>query len=175
MGRSFGPGVWSVRVKRDIKSAEPVPYALNVIFLEKHLDYQFSLDNLHAVTGDPLGIHVLVDWDGKPLTGLPDGAIKVRVLRQPEGMGTILHQTQRDVQGGNTITPTGDIQTPLDAKIASFKGQSLLERITPREVAVLTLKDQGKGSTPRRSPTAPFPAGTCSRQRSTGTPSSPAT
>jgi len=60
-------------------------------------------------------------------------------------MGTILHQTQRDVQRGNTITATGDIQTPLDAKIASFKGQSLLERITPREVAVLTLKDQGRG------------------------------
>jgi hypothetical protein len=132
-------------VKRDIKSADPVPYALDVIFLEKHLDYQFSLDNLHAVTGDPLGIHVLIDWDGKPLKGLPDGAIKVRVLRQPDGIGTILHQTQRDVQRGNTITATGDIQTPLDAKIASFKGQSLLERITPREVAVLTLKDQGRG------------------------------
>ncbi|HEX3067840.1 MAG TPA: vWA domain-containing protein [Thermoanaerobaculia bacterium] len=145
MGRSFGPGVWTVRVKRDIKSAEPVPYALDVIFLEKHLDYQFSLDNLHAVTGDPLGIHVLIDWDGKPLKGLPDGAIKVRVLRQPDGIGTILHQTQRDVQRGNTITATGDIQTPVDAKIASFKGQSLLERITPREVAVLTLKDQGRG------------------------------
>ena len=145
MGRSFGPGVWSVRVKRGIKSAEPVPYALNVIFLEKHLDYQFSLDNLHAVTGDPLGIHVLIDWDGKPLAGLPDGAIRVRVLRQPEGMGTILHQTQRVVQRGNTITATGDILTPLDAKIASFNGQSLLERITPREVAVLTLKDQGRG------------------------------
>jgi len=145
MGRSFGPGKWTVRVKRDVKSAEPVPYALNVIFLEKHLDYQFSLDNIHPVTGDPLGIHVLIDWNGKPLTGLPDGAIKVRVLRQPESMGTILHQTQREVQRGTIVTATGDIQTPLDAKIASFKGSSLLERITPREVAVLTLKEQGKG------------------------------
>jgi hypothetical protein len=145
IGRAFGPGAWSVRVKRDIKSAEPVPYTLNVLFLEKHLDYQFSFDNLHAVTGDSLGIHVLVDWDGKPLTGLPEGAIRVRVLRQPEGMGTILHQTRREVQSGNTITPSGDILTPTDAKIASFKGQSLLERITPKEVAVLTLTDQGKG------------------------------
>ncbi len=145
IGRAFGPGAWSVRVKRDIKSAEPVPYTLNVLFLEKHLDYQFSLDNLHAVTGDPLGIHVLVDWDGKPLTGLPEGAIRVRVLRQPEGMGSILHRTHREVPDGPTITPTGDIQTPLEAKIASFKGQSLLERITPREVAVIPLTEQGNG------------------------------
>ena len=91
MARGFEPGAWSVRVKRDLKSADPVPYTLNVMFLEKHLDYQFSLDNLHAVTGDPLGIRVLVDWDGKPLTGLPAGAIRVRVLRQPDGMGNILH------------------------------------------------------------------------------------
>src|SRR5262249_37340648 len=145
IGRAFGPGTWTVRVRRATKETEPIPYTLNAIFLEKHLDYQFSLDNLHAVVGDPLGIHVLVDWDGKPLTGLPDGAIRVRVLRQSEGMGTVLHESRRETPSGNTITPAGDILTPLDAKIASYKGQSLLERITPKEVAVLPLKEQGKG------------------------------
>src|SRR5206468_647054 len=42
-------------------------------------------------------------------------------------------------------TPAGDIQTPLDAKIASFKGQSLLERIATKDVAVIPLKEQGRG------------------------------
>ena len=145
IGREFRTGVWTVRVKRAEKSADPVPYHLSVFASEKHLDYQFSLDNVHPVAGDALGIHVLIDWDGKPLTGLPDGAIRARVLRQPEGMGTILHNTRRETPTTNMVTPAGDILTPLDAKIASFKGQSLLERITPKEVAVIALKDQGKG------------------------------
>src|SRR5437763_119151 len=144
-GRELKPGVWTVRVKHAAKSTEPIDYALTVFFLEKHLDYQFSLDNVHPVAGDKLGIHVLVDWDGKPLTGLPDGAIRARVLRQAEGMGTILHNTRRETPTTNSVTPAGDILTPLDAKIASFKGQSLLGRITPKEVAVIPLKEQGKG------------------------------
>src|SRR5213078_5301634 len=74
-------GKWSVRVKRNAKGGEPVPYTLNVFFLERHLDYQFSFDNIHAVTGDKLGIRALVAWDGKPLTGLPDGSIRVRIQR----------------------------------------------------------------------------------------------
>ncbi|MEA2345398.1 MAG: hypothetical protein QOF63_3567 [Thermoanaerobaculia bacterium] len=144
MARGFASGAWSVRVKRDLKSGDDVPYLLNVMFLEKHLDYQFSLDNLHAVTGDSLGVKVLVDWDGKPLTGLPAGAIKVRVQRQPNGMGNVLHASQVKVPGGNTVTPTGDIQTPFDYKIAAL-GQSLIESTTPRDVAVIPLADQGKG------------------------------
>src|SRR5947207_891568 len=107
MASGFKSGAWSVQVKRDLKSADPVPYTLNVFFLEKSLDYQFSLDNLHAVTGDPLGIRVMVDWDGKPLTGLPAGAVRVRVLQQPDGMANILHAAKIKVPGGNTVTPTG--------------------------------------------------------------------
>jgi hypothetical protein len=114
------------------------------MFLEKHLDYQFSLDNLHAVTGDPLGIRVLVDWDGKPLTGLPSGAIKLRVQRQTDGMGNILHASHAKVPSGNTVTPTGDIQTPFDYKIAAI-GQSLIDSTTPKDVAVIPLVDQGRG------------------------------
>ena len=145
LDRGFEAGKWTVRVKRATKDAEPLPYALNVFFLEKHLDYQFSLDNLHGVTGDTLGIRVLVDWDGKPLTGLPKGAIRVRVQRQSAGLGTVLHEARRRTPSGNTTTPAGDILTPLDAKIASFKGESLLERITPRDVAVIPLEAEGKG------------------------------
>ncbi|HXA20285.1 MAG TPA: vWA domain-containing protein [Thermoanaerobaculia bacterium] len=144
MSQGFKSGAWSVRVKRDLKSAADVPYFLNVMFLEKDLDYQFTLDNLHAVTGDSLGIHVLVDWDGKPLPGLPAGAIKVRMQRQPDGMGNILHASHIKVPGGNTITPTGDILTPLDYKIAAL-GQPLIDSTTPKDVAVITLTDQGRG------------------------------
>jgi hypothetical protein len=144
MARGFKTGTWSVRVKRDLKSGEAVPYTLNVLFLEKHLDYQFSLDNLHAATGDPLGIRLLVDWDGKPLTGLPAGAIKVRVQQQRDGMGNILHAAKTDTPGGNTVTPTGDIQTPVDAKIAAL-GRSLVDGIAPQDVAVIPLTEVGKG------------------------------
>lgn len=144
MASGFKPGAWSVRVKRDLKSADPVPYTLNVLFLEKHLDYQFSLDNLHAVTGDPLGIRLLVDWDGKPLTGLPAGAIRIRVQQQRDGMGNILHTAKTDTPGGNTITPSGDILTPVDAKIAAL-GQSLIDGIAPQDVAIIPLTDVGKG------------------------------
>lgn len=140
------PGVWNVRVKRGVDQApNPVPYTLNVFFKEKHLDYQFSLDNLHGVTGDKLGIRVLVAWDGRPLTGLPDGAIRVLIQRPTEGLGTILHDTRREVPNGTTITPAGDIQTPLDAKLASFKGQSLLDLIAPKDVATIALTEEGNG------------------------------
>jgi hypothetical protein len=139
-------GTWNVRVKRGVdQKLDPVPYTLTVFFLEKHLDYQFSFDNIHAVTGDKLGIRCLVAWDGKPLTGLPDGAIRVRIQRPPEGLGTILHSTRREVASGPITTPTGDIQSPLDGKLASFKGQSLLERITPKDVVTIALKEEGKG------------------------------
>jgi hypothetical protein len=139
-------GVWNVRVKRGLdQRLDPVPYTLNVFFLEKHLDYQFSLDNIHAITGDKLGIRVLVAWDGQPLTNLPDGAIRVRIQRPTEGLGTILHDVRREVPSGTTTTPTGDIQSPLDEKLASFKGQSLLDLITPKDVATIALTEEGNG------------------------------
>ncbi|MEA2240144.1 MAG: hypothetical protein QOC81_4868 [Thermoanaerobaculia bacterium] len=144
MARGFKEGAWSVRVKRDLKSEDAVPYTLNVIFLEKHLDYQFSLDNLHAVTGDSLNIHVLVDWDGKPLTGLPAGAIRVRVQQQRDGMGNILHASKAKTPGGNTVTPSGDIQTPYDAKIAAL-AQTIIDGTAMQDVAVITLSEEGKG------------------------------
>lgn len=139
-------GTWLLRVKRgpDTK-LDPVPYTLNVFFLEKHLDYQLSLDNVHAVTGDKLGIRALVAWDGKPLTGLADGAIRVTIQRPTQALGTILHNTRLQVADKPTTTPAGDIRTPLDQKMASFKGASLLERITPKDVVTIALKEDGKG------------------------------
>ena len=144
MARGFKAGKWQVRVKRDLKSTENVPYVLNAMFLEGHLDYQFSLDNLHAVTGDSLGVRVLVDWDGKPLDGLPAGAVKVRVLRQANGGGNVLRASKIKVPSGNTVTPAGDIQTPYDYKIAAL-GSTYLESTALQEVTTLTLDDLGRG------------------------------
>ena len=138
-------GNWSVNVKRGAKGTESVPYSLNVFVSERHLDYQFTLSNLHAAAGDTLGVRVVVDWDGRPLTGLPDGAISVRIQAPPEALGTILFQERRPVPSGTTILPSGDIRTPVDAKIASFKGMSLLERITPKDVITIPLKEVGNG------------------------------
>jgi hypothetical protein len=144
MAKGFKTGTWNVRVKRDLKDAGDVPYTLGVLFLEKHLDYQFSLDNLHPVTGESLGIRVLIDWDGKPLTGLPPGSINLRVLRQPDGMGNILHASTLKVPGGNTVTPSGDIQTPFDYKIATL-GRTVLDATTPVEYITIPLVEQGRG------------------------------
>ena len=60
------------------------------------------------------------------------------------------------VPGGNTVTPTGDIQTPYDYKIAAL-GQSLIERTTPKDVAVIPLAEEGKGIYSARSADTSIP------------------
>jgi hypothetical protein len=138
-------GKWTVRVKRGIKSAEPVPYVLNAMFRERHLDYTLSVDPGRAATGDKLMVRAVVDWDGKQLTGLPDGAIRVRVQRASASIGTILHESRvADKSSGITTTPSGDKQTPYDRKLASMN-RELLKRLEAKDVATLDLKDQGRG------------------------------
>lgn len=139
-------GTWNVRVKRaDSAATDNVPYTLNVMFLEKHLDYRLAFDTIHTATGDKIGITAVVAWDGKPLPGLPAGAINVRIQRPPEALGTILFNTKGDPGTGNTITPTGDVLTPLDRKMASITDPRLMSRILPRDYASIELTDQGKG------------------------------
>jgi len=138
-------GVWTARVKRAAKSDQvTVPYTLNILFLEKHLDFTLSLDAFRPVTGDKLGIRAIVDWDGKRLAGLPPGSIRARVLQQQQALGTILHNTRLSTNK----TPTsvgGDPVSPLDAKIASFEGRSLTSRIEQKEVAVIVLNEESPG------------------------------
>src|SRR5437868_1828271 len=105
-------GTWNVRVKR-VKGADPVPvpYTLNVFFLEKDLDYSFRFDNVHAATGDKIRLLATLAYDGKPLTGLPHDAIRVIVQRPAEGLGNILHDSNI------TASPApGEPQTAYDAK-----------------------------------------------------------
>ncbi|HEV7764152.1 MAG TPA: vWA domain-containing protein [Thermoanaerobaculia bacterium] len=132
-------GTWSVRVKRNAGSGT-VPYTLSVFFLERDLDYRFSFDTIRTRTGDNIRLRANISYDGKPLTGLPANAIRVRVLRSTESLGTILHDTTFT----DTPAPSPDPQTPYARKLATL-GSRVLDRVIPREFATITLKEEKNG------------------------------
>ena len=140
---SANTGTWNVRVKRD-STAEPgpVPYTLNVLFLEQHLDYRLSFDQVHAATGDAIRVRANVTYDGKPLAELPANAIRVRIQRPGEGLGTILHNDQSAIP--STPPQNGDVQSPYNQKLAAL-GPGLLDRVLPKHVATITLQDEKNG------------------------------
>jgi hypothetical protein len=140
-------GPWTVRVKRGRnKSAESVPYTLNTIFLERHLDYRLSVEPARAMTGDKLTVRAVVAWDGKPLNALPAGALRVRIQRPAESLGTILHDARfNDRSSGTTSTPAGDKLTPYDRKVAALTRDGLSKRITPADFMTIELKGRGHG------------------------------
>ena len=138
------PGAWSVRVKRDLKSAEPVPYALNVIFLEKHLDYQFSLDNLHAVTGDKLGIRVPGRL-GRQAAHRPPSRLDPRARLSRRRNRSARSCTMRRCRPTASHLGRRHPVSPLDQKIASFKGNSLVARLEQKEVGTIVLNEESRG------------------------------
>jgi von Willebrand factor type A domain len=142
-------GTWSVRVKRSPNYPNPptdsVPYTLHIYFMERHLDFRITLDPLKPSTGAPVNFKARVSWDGKMLDNLPAGAIKIRVQRPNEGLGTILHDTSVQVGTGITTTPSGDTQTPYDRKVARLSGASLVARVMPQDVETITLVHEGNG------------------------------
>ena len=144
--KSGDVGTWSVRVKRGKnQDTGAVPYTLNALFLERHLDYQLSIDPVRAATGDALTVRAVVNWDGKRLTGLPAGAIRVRVQRPSESIGSILHGARStDKSTGTTTTPAGDKLTPYNRKIAGM-ARELVKRTQPVDVATIELKEQARG------------------------------
>ncbi|MEO8382748.1 MAG: vWA domain-containing protein [Acidobacteriota bacterium] len=142
-------GKWTVRVKRGrgkVAQNRPLPYNLNAFILERDLDYRFSLDAVRSRTGEKIQFRANVSYDGKPLAGLPANAIRVRVLRPLEGLGTILHDTRiADSSSGATPTPAGDVVSAYDRKLALL-GRRVLERVTPRDVLTVTLKETSRGA-----------------------------
>jgi hypothetical protein len=140
-------GTWSMRVRRaGAGDSTPIPYTLNVFYLEKHLDYRVAFDKIHAGTGDSIRLRANVTYDGKPLAGLPADAIRVRIQRPNEGLGTILHDTRvADGTSGSTTTPSGDIQTAYDRKLAELTNASLLGRVMPRNAETISLADEKNG------------------------------
>jgi von Willebrand factor type A domain. len=139
-------GTWTVRVKRGLnQTADPVPYNLNALILERHLDYTLSVEPGRAAAGDKLTVRAVVDWDGRRLAGLPAGAIRVRIQRPNESLGTILHGARfEDKPIDTTTTPASDTLTPYERKLAALTSD-ILKRIQPTDVATIELKEQSRG------------------------------
>jgi hypothetical protein len=136
------PGTWTVRAKRSKKSDTKVdvPYSLNVFFLERQLDYRLSVGPARAKSGDRVTLRAEVSYGGKPLTGLRDGALRIRVQRPKAALGTILH----DLPGSKRQAPSGDVKTAYEAKLAALP-RSVLARILPADAETVTLKEEGRG------------------------------
>jgi hypothetical protein len=145
--KSSDIGKWTVRVVRGLNNTpDPVPYVLTAMIRERHLDYLLSTTPGRPATGDTITVRAVVDWDGKPLKGLPAGAIRVRVQRPAASIGTILHDSKSaDKSTGTTTTPAGDKLTPYDRKRAAAITRAELKRILPTDVATIELKEEGRG------------------------------
>lgn len=139
-------GTWTVRVRRGQNdTADAVPYVLNAIVLERHLDYTLSVNPGRAATGDKLTLRAIVDWDGKRLGNLPAGAIRVRVQRPNADIGTLLHDTPfKDPSTGTTTTPSGDKLSPYDRKVEGLE-RDILKGTRQATIATIDLKEQSKG------------------------------
>jgi hypothetical protein len=138
-------GTWKVRVKRNKSSKAAVEYSLNVFFLERDLDYQLSFDTIRPATGDNIRLRAALSHGGKPLTRLPAGAIRVRIQRPTEGLGTILHNTKLTDKAGSATASSGEPQTPYHRKLARIADKELLARILPKDVDVISLQEEGRG------------------------------
>jgi hypothetical protein len=135
-------GTWRVRVRPE-KDRRPVPYTLHVYFVERHLDFTLSLDPPRPTTGHPVTVRARVAYQGKPLTDLPAGAIKVRVQRPGEGLGNILHGMESG-NGGATAAVSGDVRTAYQQKVARLP-KGMLGRVVARDVETLTLVHDRNG------------------------------
>jgi hypothetical protein len=139
-------GTWEVRVTGEKNRVKSLPYTLTVFFLEEHLDYHFTFDGAPAKavapgTGDSIRLRATLSWNGKPLTRLPAGAIRVRIQRPAEGLGNIL----RASKAGGGLSPAGDPMNAYQTKVKSITNAKLLERIMPHTIATVSLKEEGHG------------------------------
>ena len=137
------PGIWNVRVKRSKKgdTKADVPYSLNVFFLERHLDYRLSVNPPHPKSGEKMTLRAEVSYGGKPLTRLPDGALRVQVQRPKAAIGSLLRElTETTKRGGQS----GDVKTPYENKVAALP-RAALARILPSDAEAVTLKEEGRG------------------------------
>jgi hypothetical protein len=130
-------GTWRVRVKQAtnlVAATRPIPYTLHVYFMERHLDFTVSLDPPRPATGDTVTIRAQVAYEGRPLNKLPAGAIKVRVQRPAEGLGTIL----RKMPLRDGAAPSGDTQNAYQSKVSQLP-KGVLSRVMPADVETITL------------------------------------
>jgi hypothetical protein len=144
LGSKAHVGTWNVRVLRNPRAADrrtPVPYTLNVFFLEGALDYRLSLQPGRPTVGQPLRLRVDLAYNGKPLAGLREGAVKVRVLRPTTTLEAVLRRTK---PGRNRPTPGGDPQTELQRTIAAISAADIA-KLRPSEGETITLREEKRG------------------------------
>lgn len=145
LGRKEDVGTWSVRVRRNPRANDrrsDVPYTLNVFFLERHLDYRLSLEPARAMAGKPLRLRAELSYDGKPLTGLPAGAVRVRVLRPTATLESVLGASKVPQK---RPAPGGDPQTDLQRAIAALSPSAVAKLVPSREVATVALREGKHG------------------------------
>lgn len=140
--RPADAGTWRVRVTRAQSTAtDAVPYTLNAFVVERSLETQLTLDSAPTATGDAIAIRARLAYDHKPLGKLPANAIRVRVQRPAEALGTILHDTRVDA-----LPPAGaDAMTPYQRKVAALTSRALVQRIYPRDAETIVLAEETPG------------------------------
>ncbi len=128
-------GSWTVRVRRNAKLRDrgAVPYTLNVFFLERGLDYRLS------ITPD-FRLRAEVSYDGKPLTRLPPGAVRVRVLRPKATLASVLRRAKGKPQRPIAGDPLTKEQLALTALSSSD-----LAKLRPSPAETLTLREEKNG------------------------------
>jgi hypothetical protein len=137
-------GSWTVRVKRNPKQRDQwsdVPYTLNVFFLEKDLDYRISVTPERATLGQPMQLRAELSYDGKPLTGLPADAIRVRVLRPKSSLADVL---RRNAKLRPRVMKNGDTQTAQQGILRALPASAIAE-LRPAEAERLTLREEKRG------------------------------
>jgi hypothetical protein len=135
-------GLWTVRVRRNPKLRDKgaTPYTLNVFFLERSLDYRLSVTPQRAVVGEPLQVRAEISYDGKPLTGLPAGAVRVRVLRPKTTLPAVLRRATGKPRRPMPGDPMSDQQTAVSALTSSE-----IAMLQPSASESLTLREDKRG------------------------------
>jgi len=135
-------GQWSVRVRRaQSTTADSIPYTLSAFLVERELQYQFSAGRTTTATGEAIDLRATIAFDHKSLGKLPKNAVRVRVQRPSEGLGTILHATR----GGDDPASNGDAMSPYEQKVASLTDASLLQRVYPHDAEIIELREEKPG------------------------------
>ncbi len=136
-------GTWRVRVRPSptTTGTPSIPYTVNTFVSERKLDTSITFTTPPARTGDPIGVRAIVAYGGKLLTGLPPGAIRMRVRRPAESLGTNLHLATNTVP----VVAGGEPVSPYLAKVKSVVDGSLLQRILPSDLVTIPLVEQPNG------------------------------
>lgn len=136
------PGNWQVRLLRPLGAQGAVPYHLSAYSVENRLSYRLS-ESPRVGTAEPVKVEAVLSWDGRPLTGLPAGALVVTVERPGENLGNLLSQERRF----DPASAGGDSQDAVSAKIAALLADpGNRDKVEPKPLpTTLRMKEIGDG------------------------------